>query len=171
MNERKGVTLDELLASREQRWHKQMMLVHEHPTLTLLCLTVIMPGNVKRNAQSLVVAKAAVEAMREQFGESIHSLEESDLNTGYEAFLMTSLPLHDAKRLACHIEDTHPLGRLFDIDVIDRKANPLGRDTLGLPPRRCLLCDHEARYCMRNHSHTPQELQCHIDQMIRDYVQ
>ena len=31
----------------------QMQLIGQHPGLVLVCLTVVMPGNVKRNRQSL----------------------------------------------------------------------------------------------------------------------
>lgn len=167
----KGITLEQLLASREERWHRQMVLVRDNPELTLVCLTVIMPGSVKRNAQSLTVAKAAVEAVRKEYGETIRRMEERDLPTGYEAYVLTRLPQDEAKLTACRIEDSHPLGRLFDIDVIDATATPVSRAAIGQQPRRCLLCDNEARYCMRNHSHTSEELHARIDQMIDDYVQ
>ena len=90
--------------------------------------------------------------------------------TGYEAYLITDLPALDAKRVTCDIEDSHPLGRLFDIDVMDADGAPISRQTVGGEPRRCLLCDHEARWCMRNHSHTQEELMNHIQQLIEDYV-
>lgn len=163
------ITLDQLLRSREERWHRQMMFVRDYPSLTLVCLTVIMPGAVKRNEASLLVAHAAQEAMQQAFNETIRHQEVHDLETGYEAYLLTTLPLEEAKRTACRIEDTHPLGRLFDIDVIDRNAAPVPRAAVGEPARRCLLCDHEARYCMRNHTHMQEELQERIRRMIEEY--
>ena len=54
------ITLDQLLASREERASFQKELLKGYPGKTLVCLTVIMPGKVKRNLQSLVVAQAAV---------------------------------------------------------------------------------------------------------------
>ena len=79
-----GVTLDQLLASRENRWAKQQALLQENPLATLVCLTVIMPGSVKRNSQSLIVARAAVEAVRTAFGERLLQMEELDLETQSE---------------------------------------------------------------------------------------
>ena len=140
------ITLHELLASRDARHATQQKLLAEHSGKTLVCLTVVMPGSVKRNHQSLCAAHAAVEAIREAFhlndmsdAEREAVLTERDLNTGYEAYLVTPLPLLEAKRIAVTIEDTHPLGRLFDIDVIKlrrhtcrkkryrRKTTPLSR--------------------------------------------
>ena len=166
-----GVTLDQLLASRENRWTKQQALLQENPSATLVCLTVVMPGSVKRNSQSLIVARAAVEAVKMVFGESILQMEEYDLETGYEVYLLVSLTIPAAKTLACDIEERHPLGRLFDVDVIQKDGVPVSRKTIDRAPRRCLICEQEARYCMRNHSHTQEEIHKRIDQLIADYVQ
>lgn len=165
------ITLDMLLESREKRWQLQRQLIQDNPGLTLVCLTVIMPGNVKRNAQSLVVAHAAVEAIQRAFGQSIQWQREQDLSTGYEGYYLVDMSMIDCKRLACEIEDNHPLGRLFDIDVINTHVEPVSRSVIGREGRKCLLCDQDARYCMRNHTHTRDELQQKIQQMIEAYAQ
>ena len=188
------ITLDELLASRDARHAMQQKLMAEHSGKTLVCLTVVMPGSVKRNQQSLTAAHAAVEAMRKAFAvegnkglfplENIEApdplvpieslaptLLELDLETGYEAYLITPMPLLEAKRIAVNIEDTHPLGRLFDIDIINADGVPVSRDAIGEKPRRCLVCDHEARYCMRMRWHTQEEIWAKINEMVDSYVE
>ena len=165
------ITLDMLLESREKRWNFQRQLIQEHPELTLVCVTVIMPGNVKRNTQSLVVAHAAVQSVQDAFDKDIRWQQEKDLVTGYEAYVLIQRPMLDCKRVACEIEDAHPLGRLFDIDVIDSNVEPVSRSVIGKEGRKCLLCEHEARYCMRNHTHSREELQQRIQQMIDAYAQ
>lgn len=172
------ITLHELLASRDARHATQQKLLAEHSGKTLVCLTVVMPGSVKRNQQSLTAAHAAVEAIREAFrlndmsdAEREAVLTERDLNTGYEAYLITPLPLLEAKRIAVTIEDTHPLGRLFDIDVINSDGVPVSRDAIGEKPRRCLVCEHEARYCMRMRWHTQEEIWAKINEMVDSYVE
>lgn len=90
------VTLNELLASRDSRHAMQQKLLAEHSGKTLVCLTVVMPGSVKRNHQSLVVAHAAVKELVENYELGVKSDEcliERDLETGYEAYLITPLPL------------------------------------------------------------------------------
>ena len=148
-----------------------MELIKQYPASTLVCLTVVMPGNVKRNFHSLIVAQAGMTALVNAFSDDIVNLEARDLITGYEAYLTTSLTQREAKQLACEIEDEHPLGRLFDIDVITPSGEPIARTAIGREPRQCLLCDNEARYCMRNHSHTQEELHNCIAQLIEEYVQ
>ena len=164
------ITLDQLLASREERASFQKELLKSYPGKTLVCLTVIMPGKVKRNPQSLIVAQAALTALVSAFGDSMLKLVVRDRQTGYEAYLETTLSHGEAKRKTCSIEDTHPLGRLFDLDVIDADGVPISRETIGLNPRKCLICDNEARYCMRNRTHTLSELSARIDEMIEAYV-
>jgi len=187
------VTLNELLASRDSRHAMQQKLLAEHSGKTLVCLTVVMPGSVKRNQQSLIVAHAAVEQMIESYELGVRNDElevrsdelgvrsdelgirfggrliERDLETGYEAYLITDLPLLEAKRIAVQIEDTHHLGRLFDIDIIDKDGVPVSRDRVGSSPRRCLVCDREARYCMRMRWHTQEEIWERINAMVDEY--
>ena len=164
-----AVTLDRLLQSREERHLHQMSLLQLYPGKTLVSMTVIMPGPVKRDSRSLTVARAGEDALKDAFRERILRMEARDLETGYECYLVTDIPQDDAKRICCGIEDTAPLGRLFDLDVIGEDGVPLGRSGFGFPPRRCLVCDREARYCMRNHTHTLEELFARIDKMIADY--
>ena len=165
------ITLDMLLASRDRRVEMQHLLREKHPNLTLVCLTVIMPGNVKRNLSSLIVSQAAINALLGSLEGNIVDVVTRDLPTGYEAYVVTSLSQSEAKLIACNIEDTHELGRLMDIDVLDANGVPVKREMVGSQPRKCLMCDNEARYCMRNRTHTPQELNEKIQKMIDDYVQ
>ena len=164
------ITLDQLLASREQRAARQQELLTKYPHSTLVCLTVIMPGSVKRNFFSIITANAAIQAMLNKYEGSIEHFSLRDLVTGYEGYLVTNIDREQAKRIACDIEDTHALGRLFDIDVLDEHGIPMSRSTVNHKPRRCLVCSNEARYCMRAHTHTHNELQSRIKDMIEAYV-
>lgn len=165
-----GITLEQLLLSRDNRSEKQKKILKENPHLTLICTTVVIPGNVKRNSHSLIIAKAALESLIQSFSEKIIKIEELDLTTGYEIYLLTSLPVVEAKKITCLIEDTHPLGRLFDIDVIGRDGLPVQRESLGFQARRCLLCNNPARFCMRNNTHTQEEINLYIKQLVDTYV-
>ena len=164
------ITLDMLLASRDRRVEMQHSLREKHPNFTLVCLTVIMPGNVKRNLSSLIVSQAAINALLGRLEGNIVDVVTRDLPTGYEAYVVTSLSQREAKLIACDIEDSHELGRLMDIDVLDANGTPVKRETVGSQPRRCLLCDNESRYCMRNRTHTPQQLNAKIQNMVNAYV-
>ena len=194
------ITLAELLDSRDKRAKHQKDLLGANPGKSLLCLTVQLPGPEKRNASSLKIAHAGVEAVRKAFLPLYEEL--NDLETGYEAYYLVDLSPEEAKRRTCQIEDSHPLGRLMDIDVLYSfppvstapPAHPVvenyfsqsfaknqfsttstepthivGRADIGFPPRRCLLCDNEVRYCMRAKLHTKEELLSRIEQMLKEY--
>ena len=185
------ITLAELLDSRDKRAKHQKDLLGANPGKSLLCLTVQLPGPEKRNASSLKIAHAGVEAVRNAFLPLYEELK--DLETGYEAYFLVDLPAEEAKRRTCQIEDSHPLGRLMDIDVLsttppvsenyfsqgfaknqfpETSTEPthiVGRADIGFPPRRCLLCDNEVRYCMRAKLHTKDELLSRIEQMLKEY--
>jgi holo-ACP synthase CitX len=191
-----SVTLEQLLQSRDNRARHQKDLLGENPGKSLLCLTVQLPGSVKRNEISLAIAKAGVEAIREAFKTEYEEL--LDLETGYEGYFLVTLDPLEAKRRTCRLEDTHPLGRLMDIDVLGPTAfrkgtdicsasaknyadataehtsvpytEAIGREDIGLPPRRCLLCGNEVRYCMRAKSHTQEELLAKIEEMVDSYL-
>lgn len=149
------ITLEQLLESRDRRAARQAELIALHPGYTLLCLTVMLPGSVKRSDVSLKIAAAAVSAVRSAFGPMFEELR--DLETGYEGYFIINMPSVEAKRLAVSLEERHPLGRLFDLDVITADG-PLSREELGLPVRQCLICGNPARECMRTRAHSSEEL-------------
>lgn len=165
------ITLDQLLASRDERHSRQMQLLREYPEKTLVCLTVIMPGKVKRNSLSLTVGEAAASALNDVFADSgICHTEVHDLPTGYEAMFVVGTDAATSKMMTCRLEEEHTLGRLFDVDVINADGTPMSRTDVGMPPRRCLLCEHEARYCMRNKTHTQEELMAEIERLVIFYT-
>lgn len=165
-----SVSLEELLRSRDERASRQLSLLSAYPDCSLVSLTVIFPGQVKRSKESLIVGGAAVAAILGRFSRQIKYSEVRDLETGYEAYFMVEAPAVELKRICCEIEETHPLGRLMDIDVLGADAVPLDRRFFGFSPRKCLVCGRDARLCMRNATHDLNELDNKIKQMIDAYV-
>ena len=160
------ITLQELLDSRDRRARRQGELLSQFPGRALLCLTVQLPGPEKRNALSLKIARAGVEAIEKRFNPLFK--ETNDLETGFEGFFVIDGQPLEVKRAAAELEDTHPLGRLMDLDVIGPEG-PIGRADIGLQERRCLICEKPARYCMRAGSHTHEELMAKIKQLVSSY--
>lgn len=163
------ITLEQLLKSRDQRWETERHLLEEFPGQTLVVLTVVMPGSVKRDARTGVIAHAAVSAITAYLGPRVVLTYKNDAQTGFEGYWIAKGDALSIKRQMCGIEDSHPLGRLFDIDVIRPDATPISRTDVGFQPRRCLLCEHEARWCMRNHTHTQEEIQQRINEMVNEF--
>ena len=157
--------LQEILLARDRRAARQAALLGMNRG-TLLCLTVQLPGPVKRDSRTLMIASAAVKAVRESF--EVIQEELLDLETGYEACFLVQTSSREAKFKAVALEENHPLGRLFDLDVLVLRGSvpyPLSREELGLEPRRCLICDKPARECMRSKAHTTAALLEKIDRI------
>lgn len=164
------ITLEQLLAARDGRQALQRTLLGMYPDKTLIVTTIVAPGRNKRTRETIVAAHAAYDAVLDDFADSTMLYEPRDLTTGYELFLLAKIDAIEAKRRCTDIERRHPLGRLFDIDVIGRDGIPIPRSAVGLPPRRCLLCDDDARVCMRSRRHTTEELLDKIRRMTDEYV-
>ena len=162
------ISLDQLLDSRDRRVQHQKQLLLAYPGCSLICLTVQLPGPVKRSRESLIIGQAGLAELLNKFGNVLRHTHVRDLETGYEAYLVVPMKARDVKRICCKIEDTHPLGRLMDIDVLDG-VEPLSRADLGLPARRCLLCENEARYCMRAQTHSTEQLLEKIRELVLAY--
>ena len=112
------ITLEQLLDSRDRRVQHQIELLRAFPGCSLICLTVQLPGPVKRSADSLLIGGAGLDALLNIFGSVLRHVQVRDLETGYEAYLLVPMPAVELKKRCCQIEDTHPLGRMMDIDVM-----------------------------------------------------
>ena len=161
------ITLEQLLEARDRRRETQLALVNEWPDRTLVCMTVVLPGPVKRDARSLKVAEAGVKAVQEVFT-PVHK-ELYDRETGFEGFFVVDGALLDVKKACCEIENEHPFGRLMDLDVLEPVGEtvvPVERERVGEPPRKCLVCGRPARECMRAHAHPSGVIEEAIDRIV-----
>ena len=161
------ITLEQLLEARDRRYERQLALAKEWPDRTLVCMTVVLPGPVKRDARSLKVAEAGVKAVQDVFT-PVHK-ELYDRETGFEGFFIVDGALLDVKKACCEIENEHPVGRLMDLDVLEPVGEtivPVERERVGEPPRKCLVCGRLARECMRSHAHPFGEIEAAIDRIV-----
>ena len=63
------------------------------------------------------------------------------------------------------IEETHPVGRLFDLDVIDINGQKLSRPSF----RKCIICGCQAQECARTRKHSVNEMQSKIEEMLMEF--
>jgi holo-ACP synthase len=161
------VSLEAVLAAREDRARLQAELLEAHP-LPVLSLGVVCPGAVKDGPgprAAFMAALGALEDLARERGWTCRGGHARYLPTGPEAVLSVDAPAEDLKRALVALEDGHPLGRLWDLDVRD-PAGPLSRSRLGLPPRKCLVCPEPAHACARSRAHAPEAL----DRAVRDLL-
>ncbi len=92
-------------------------------------------------------------------------------NSGPEYFAICATPPKDVKALTIKIENEHPLGRLFDFDVIGENGEAISRQDLGQTERKCLICDQPAFVCGRARQHGLEALKEKIEQCYTAYFE
>lgn len=159
----------EILKSREDRANKQVELLKEYP-YSLISFTLNTPGEIKDNDLYRKIYKEGIKAILETL--KSHNLkvifcEEISKITGPECYIIVATDAHNLKKLMVDIEDEHKLGRIFDIDVFDKNHEQISRSEMRLRPRKCLICNEDARICMRNRTHSYEELIRKVEDMAR----
>ena len=71
------------------------------------------------------------------------------------------------KKILIAFEEEKEYGRILDLDLFDANNKLLSRQDLGYAPRKCLLCDKEAIFCIKNRSHSFEELNQKAMDIIR----
>lgn len=166
-----AVTLDEVLQNRERRVLHQRAAIEAFGR-PLLSITLVTPGPLKDSATARQVMNHALRAMETLLaarGWPVLNREVRLDPTGPEALLVVAASSRELKAATTRLEEGHPLGRLWDIDVIDTLGVACSRRTLGLPPRRCLLCGEDAHVCVRSRVHPLKELQQAMEEIVDAY--
>lgn len=142
--------LAEVLAARDERAARQRDLLAD--TGAVVSLTVVVPGAVKRSAVVERVFAAAAQAVAVELasrGWAVRRRVERHLPTGPELQLSVAARPVPLKAAMTALEDAHPWGRLWDVDVVTADG-PLGRLDVGGAARCCLVCSGPAMPCARS---------------------
>lgn len=159
------VQLIDMLLRREQRAEMQNhFLQNYHCPIISFCMNI--PGPIKTNKEIRKAFDDGVQALKKALADTaaeILDTWEIHESTGDELLIAVRLPAETLKDITTRIEETHPLGRLFDMDVLDEKGNKLSRPSY----RKCLICDKQAQECARTRAHSVSEMQEVIERMLR----
>ena len=158
------VSLREMLDARERRAEQQRELLEAFQQ-TLVCFTMNIAGPVK-NSPLIALGRRLLRQQLAAAGMEVTHFEEIREKTGNEAFfLVDSSPLA-VKKITSEIEDSAPIGRLFDMDVLDKTGRKIDRQELGKEGRRCLICGGMATACARSRAHGVAQLQEKTTQIL-----
>ena len=159
---------DEILRNREARAARQRALLSTgYPCLISFSMNI--SGPVKQFPLARQGFLAGLAELRRSFP-AIEQEQLTEAVTGSEALLALPVPPLEAKRHTVWIEESHPLGRLFDMDVLDCRGVPISRAAVGKPPRRCLICGGDAKVCGRSRAHAPELLRFQVGSLLNNYV-
>ncbi len=160
-----------ILIAREQRasLRKQCAQNGRHS----LSLSLNIPGHPKSTPllsrffeEVLAECKLFLQAHRIRI-ETAHEVRRADdAGDFYLVPLPAGLSSVFIKALGETFEESHPLGRIIDIDITDHQLQPVSSGKL----KQCLLCEKPAVVCMREATHTYQELREYLENRIRSYL-
>lgn len=187
------LTLMDLLDARENRVCHQKELLNKYPGAVLISMTLNIPGPVKDSPRYRKALETGIHRLKailvDRCGSecrfTILHEEFRPLATGPEAYLVVrgdaansaadseklALEALDIKKAAVSVEEGSDLGRLFDMDVLVAGENfprSISRSQLGAAPRRCLLCEEDAKACARSRAHTMDQLLEKIAEILSD---
>lgn len=73
------------------------------------------------------------------------------------------------KGITVSLENTHPLGRLFDFDVFDSFGNQIKRELIGVDKRTCVICNGDTQICRHLNKHPISEVLMKYNQIMNEY--
>ena len=159
------VSLQDILEAREARVRQQQALLTEY-RLPLVCFTMNIAGPVKNTPLIQRGFYAGLEQLNHQLPlEQLCFQRVQELPTGCEAVFAVDLPARELKQICTEIEQKHPLGRLFDMDVIDTDGSKLEREA----QRGCIVCGAPGRFCAASRAHSVEQLQAVTTQLLTRY--
>lgn len=163
------VTLMQMLNAREVRAERQKALL-AHFGKPVISFSMNIPGPVKDSKLIRRGFRAGCQALDGSFEkELILHREVHPAVTGWEALYVLDVEPLGVKKITTAIEDTHGLGRLFDMDVIGPDHQKLDRETVGGGSRNCIVCGAPGRGCASRRTHTVKSLQSAVDQIFKKY--
>lgn len=157
-----GITLNQLLAAREERAARRCALQRDYPG-TCISLSLNIPGAEKDSPRIRALFRHAATRVGDAF--SVLAARSVLEKTGPHAVFAVQEESGAGKATACRLENEAPYCRLFDIDVYDASGNAVSLKERG-PGRTCFVCDNLAVACMREGRHAPPEIMAAVDALF-----
>ncbi len=154
--------LADLLLAREERAARQKELLSQYDA-TLISFTMNIPGPVKNSPLITEGFLLGVRRLKEQFHSILYQEDRVTLPTGCQGYYVLREDPRRVKEICTRLEDSTPVGRLFDFDVLTPTGEKLSRSR----PRPCLLCGEDARVCRRRGTHSLDDLETEVRRLLK----
>ena len=149
------VTSVELRAARDRRVLKKWELLTPGGEICLVEFSLNIAGAVKTFPFARAAFREEVRELSDRLSRfSVLKTEVYEKNTGDCAFFLLRSQAIQVKKFLVSVEESHPLGRLFNLDVCGPDGISVKRHDLGLLPRTCLVCGEDAHVCAQKKSHS-----------------
>lgn len=167
------LTLEHILEAKEQRAKVQEGLRTAYRA-TVVSMTLNIPGPVKYRPEWLGMLNEAAAQLRAACfarGIPLHEERMLHLQAGGTLLMAVGGPGERIKSLTVALEETLAWGRILDLDVFGPAGEQISRETLNLPPRKCLVCDDMAAICVRSMRHGRDEVIQAAMKLIKVYLE
>ena len=164
-NEALAITLEDILAAKEERQKRQEAMQNKYKT-ALLSITINIPGRIKDTPVIRELLEYAVKEVRRAV--SVQAIELVFKKTGPEAIISADAGAEELKQKMIVLEEEKPFGRLIDIDVFSAGGELISRNMQG-NYRKCFVCSENAVLCMRESRHEPQEVRQAADKLLMQF--
>ncbi|MDC7244126.1 MAG: triphosphoribosyl-dephospho-CoA synthase, partial [Sphaerochaetaceae bacterium] len=150
-----------ILSHREERHHKIQFL--KKGFKTVITVKANIPGDNKNIKEAYILINLFKKLIPDDFIVEVTLDEGAD---GPSYIISSNIESTVVKETLKNIEDTHFLGRFIDLDFYG-DLHSLNRSKLS----KCYLCNEEAFKCIRNATHTIEELNTFIIDKVYIYYQ
>ena len=163
-------TLKKVLEAREERWQYRQNLATGWNG-AVISITLCVPHRFRTHPDFGAVFSRLCTKFEESLtrgeilGEKAGELDGAD---GPARFYRVRGEVSKLKALCVAGEEQLPGGRMLDIDLMDEQGRPVGREDVGLPPRRCFVCGSPAADCVSRRLHSRQQVE---DRVLELYEQ
>ena len=159
------VTLNQILFSREERAKKQQELLNRF-SYPLICFTMNIAGPVKTSPLIERAFYEGIKLLKQSLSNGSIIFQDTDIKpTGCEAYFSVNCDGAELKKICTHIEDSVPIGRLFDMDVLIADGRKLERENV----RGCFVCGASGKGCAASRAHSVSELQSATRNIMESY--
>lgn len=153
--------LQQLDESQQSGSWRQFAGSQKPEAFSLISFTLNIAGAVKSCSLFSWAFDRGVEMISESLAAAGIETGKAEITEGIAGCEYTAIAFAEpekVKLIAAETEELHPLGRIFDIDVIKPDGTKVSRTDLGASGRACILCGKPAFICGRSRAHSTEEV-------------
>ncbi|WP_434798561.1 triphosphoribosyl-dephospho-CoA synthase CitG [Terrisporobacter vanillatitrophus] len=164
--------ITEFLFDRDKRVDYQEKLLKENNNKTLVTIRINYPGIEKSNYITDDIVNTIYNDILTYYNKYIVFKHKYKNKEGIIGHFLFDLDFVNVKKEMINIEEEHILGRCLDIDVYtmkNEKVIGISRKDLYKKPRKCFICDMDAKICSRAQNHSIEHIKSYFEDIFKKY--
>lgn len=159
-----------VLDAREQRWEMRKNLA-EKCNCCIITVTLCIPVDFRTDEEFWKIFLGLCKTFYRNLiirDNTVHSEGYIRSEDGPAFFISTKVEAKEIKKICVEAEETIPGGRMLDIDVMNRDKVQICRSDIGLPPRKCFICDNPAYLCVSRRLHSSDQISAYVNKLKKE---